>query len=48
MKNTETRIGNASKTLAKAMNKVWMDDKEMADRLTKALAAEMEKIRRGE
>ena len=47
MSNTEQRIAVASKTMGKALAKVAAADQEMANRLSKVLADEMQRIREG-
>lgn len=42
---TEARIAAASKLLGKATAKLYQTDPELAERLTKLLAAEMERVR---
>lgn len=47
MTKTEQRIAEAARMMAKATSKIGKTDPDMANRLTKALADEMQKIREG-
>ena len=48
MTNTEQRIAAASKVLGKATAKIGKTDLELANRLAKVLAEEMQRVRDGQ
>lgn len=48
MTTTEQRITKAAKVMGRAAARLAREDKELADRLAKAVAAEVERFRRGE